>query len=269
MPARTTRSASSSARVVDVSVQPRTATMPSRASIPTASRSVGADLTAAGHEARIDRRGGAYHGPRNAEFQRFPEQVQRPEAAAELKPRAARHPVDEGPDRGVSCRRCRRRDPDPPRESTARPGSTNRSATADGIVPINGLPRRLALAQANDAAASNVDGGKEIHYRALRQPPLEVQPLPSDRVGLAGPVGAEQRQQAVALLLERRALAPADRAPFAHLDPPGVLGHAVHPELVVQVRTAGQAGGADVPDDLSLLDPGPRRIPRAKPRRCP
>ena len=34
----------------------------------------------------------------------------------------------------------------------------------DGVVSINGLPRRLALAQANDAAVSNVDGGKEIHY---------------------------------------------------------------------------------------------------------
>ena len=33
-----------------------------------------------------------------------------------------------------------------------------------GVLPINGLPRRLALAQANDAAVSNVDGGKEIHY---------------------------------------------------------------------------------------------------------
>jgi hypothetical protein len=31
------------------------------------------------------------------------------------------------------------------------------------VRPINGLPRRLALAQADDAAASNVDGGKELH----------------------------------------------------------------------------------------------------------
>jgi len=35
----------------------------------------------------------------------------------------------------------------------------------DGVIPINGLPRRLALTQANDAAGSNIDGGKEIHYR--------------------------------------------------------------------------------------------------------
>src|SRR5690348_18021411 len=34
----------------------------------------------------------------------------------------------------------------------------------DRIIPINGLPRRLALAQANDAAMSDVDGGKEVHY---------------------------------------------------------------------------------------------------------
>jgi hypothetical protein len=27
------------------------------------------------------------------------------------------------------------------------------------------LPRRLTLTQANDAAGSNIDGGKEIHYR--------------------------------------------------------------------------------------------------------
>ena len=35
----------------------------------------------------------------------------------------------------------------------------------NGIIPINGLPRRLTLTQANDAAGSNIDGGKEIHYR--------------------------------------------------------------------------------------------------------
>jgi hypothetical protein len=26
------------------------------------------------------------------------------------------------------------------------------------------LPRRLALAQANDAAATNINGGEEVHY---------------------------------------------------------------------------------------------------------
>ena len=36
-----------------------------------------------------------------------------------------------------------------------------------GIIPINGLPRPLTLAQANDAAVSNVDGGKEIHYSGV------------------------------------------------------------------------------------------------------
>jgi hypothetical protein len=35
----------------------------------------------------------------------------------------------------------------------------------NGIVTINGLPRRLALAEANDTAGSNINGGKEIHYR--------------------------------------------------------------------------------------------------------
>jgi hypothetical protein len=36
----------------------------------------------------------------------------------------------------------------------------------DWIIVINGLPRRLALAKANDAAGSNINGGKEIHYRS-------------------------------------------------------------------------------------------------------
>ena len=33
------------------------------------------------------------------------------------------------------------------------------------IIAVNGLPRRFALAQANDAAMSNVDGWEEVHYR--------------------------------------------------------------------------------------------------------
>jgi hypothetical protein len=32
------------------------------------------------------------------------------------------------------------------------------------VIPINGLPRRLALAQANDAAVPDIYGWKEIHY---------------------------------------------------------------------------------------------------------
>jgi hypothetical protein len=32
------------------------------------------------------------------------------------------------------------------------------------VIPINSLPRRLALAQANDAAVPDIYGWKEIHY---------------------------------------------------------------------------------------------------------
>jgi hypothetical protein len=35
----------------------------------------------------------------------------------------------------------------------------------DRVIPINGLPRRLALTEANDAAGSNINGGKEVHYK--------------------------------------------------------------------------------------------------------
>ena len=78
----------------------------------------------------------------------------------------------------------------------------------------------------------------------------------SDRVGPDGTGGlAESSKQAVALLFEGGTIRLGyGRAP-ANLDPPRVLGHPVHSELVVEVRAAGQASGADIPDDLSLLDP--------------
>jgi hypothetical protein len=45
----------------------------------------------------------------------------------------------------------------------ARPLEYETIRNRPGIVPINGLPRLLALTQANNAAATNVYGWKEIH----------------------------------------------------------------------------------------------------------
>ena len=58
--------------------------------------------------------------------------------------------------------------------------------------------------------------------------------------------------QAVALALERIALGVGHRGAVAELDPPAVPGHAVHPELVVEVRPAREAGRPDVADGLAL-----------------
>ena len=135
MPSRTTRSRQLFGAVVDVSVQPRIATMPSRASIPTASRSVGADAHRCRHERGIDRRGGPYYGPGDAEFQPLPEPVER----AKCRPRAGRR---RGPPPGGgglgSRRRCallRGRGPDPPHGSTARPGRRIAPRRAEGSSP--------------------------------------------------------------------------------------------------------------------------------------
>ena len=57
------------------------------------------------------------------------------------------------------------------------------------------------------------------------------------------------------LLFEGHTIGFGYGCPPADLHPPGVLGHPIHPEFVMKVRTAGEAGRADIPDDLSLLDP--------------
>ena len=139
-----------------------------------------------------------------------------------------------------------------------------------GVVPINGLPRRLALAQANDAAMSDVDGGKEVHYRSATGATGPGFPSRADAERRPGRrIRSAAAEQPVALARKSARSAVADRRAVAQLDPAGVLGHAVHPELVVQMRAGGEAGGADVADDLALLHPRAGANARAKPRRCP
>ena len=121
---------------VDVSVQPRIATMPSRASIPTASRS---------DRRRRRRRPARTPGSIAAAVPMTTRATPRSSPAGTRSsvrnpppswtPHAARHPLDErrGPRR--RCRRHRRRDRDPPHGSSARPASTKCSATAAGSSP--------------------------------------------------------------------------------------------------------------------------------------
>src|SRR6185503_15000277 len=77
------------------------------------------------------------------------------------------------------------------------------------VIAINGLPRRLALAQANDAAAADVDSGIEV------QGPTEGLLAQRDRLPRM-----QQCQEPVALALELLALVPADRNSVAQLHPP-------------------------------------------------
>ena len=147
----------------DVSVQPRIATCPSRASMPTAIRSAPTAATAAGTIAGsiaaavpMTTRATPCSSPsRTSSTVRSP-----PPSCTRTRP----------PTRATIRRTSARFSPSPNARSRsttwihAAPSSAKRSRHRHGILPINGLPRRLALAQANDAAMSDVDGGKEVHY---------------------------------------------------------------------------------------------------------
>src|SRR5688572_9458063 len=52
-----------------------------------------------------------------------------------------------------------------------------------------------------------------------------------------------------------------DGRAVAELHAPGILGNAVYPKLVMEMGTAGQSGGSDVPDRLALGHPGPAANP--------
>ena len=130
---------------------------------PCRARDAASDL---GDESRVDRRRGTDHRAGKAQVQSFADQilssaVRRRAAAAAWPPPAGDRPHDarvvSGAERAVQVHHM-----DPP-------GALLEKALRDrdGIVPINGLPRPLALAQTNDAAISNVDGGKEIHYSGV------------------------------------------------------------------------------------------------------
>lgn len=60
--------------------------------------------------------------------------------------------------------------------------------------------------------------------------------------------------QGLALLQETLAFVPGNRVGHRHFLAKRVNVHTVDLELVVQVRSGGQAGGADIADDLALLD---------------
>src|SRR6476661_2799582 len=101
--------------------------------------------------------------------------------------------------------------------------------------------------------------GKRSTTGSLRQPPgLGFR----RRRGCCGDgsrrLGMQQDQQAVAFRLEADTKAVADRRAVAELHPARIPGHAVDPELVVEVRAGGEAGGSYVPDGLSLFDPRAR-----------
>src|SRR5215204_104689 len=94
--------------------------------------------------------------------------------------------------------------------------------------------------------------GRRSTTRALREPPSRgFRRLLGDRIRLSSDTGrlTQEREQAVALLLERCPIGFRHRRAPADLHPPGILRNAVDAELVVKVGSAGQSSAPDVPDD--------------------
>ena len=92
----------------------------------------------------------------------FPAGFCRAESAAGLHTGAPRHALQHGGHRVLVVAGAESavqvHDVDP-----ARPLDQETLRNGSGVVPINGLPRLLTLTEANNAAATNVDGWKEIH----------------------------------------------------------------------------------------------------------
>lgn len=174
------------------------------------------------YEARIGGSCGTYHDALDREAQPSRDRLRRTQSSTKLEPYRGRHlrrePADDaeivtGAEGAIEIH-----DVYP-----SRPLLSEALRDHDGIVPINSLPRRLTLTEANDAAVSNVNGGKEIHYSALRQPPRRgFSGVLGDRVGLDPNVGrlAQEGEESVPLLFERRKVRRIDRRTPADLDPP-------------------------------------------------
>ncbi len=197
-PLRRARPASS-ARSVDVSVQPRIATMPSRASIPTASRSVPADFTAAGTNA------GSIAAAVPTTARAMPSSSASRSRSSVRRPPPSWTPARPPPGgRALGsrrhCRRLRRRDPDPPRESTARPGRR--------IAPRRRRDRHHKRFAASPRPGSGERRGRcECRWRDRgpgEVPALEGPELVQPAIGLPPRMRARARTAAVALALEVR-----------------------------------------------------------------
>ncbi len=115
-----------------------------------------------GQEPRVHRRRGTDHDAIDSELDPASHPLERPVPAADLDSHPAAHPLEDPPHRRLVV---------PLVEGAVQVHDVNPARTLVGesfgdggrVRPINGLPRRLALAQADDAAVSNVDGGKELH----------------------------------------------------------------------------------------------------------
>src|SRR5262245_14960138 len=95
--------------------------------------------------------------------------------------------------------------------------------------------------------------GKRSTTRALRQPPGAGfgRSLLGDG---ARRVRREELEETVAPPPELGAQLAPERRAVAQVDAARVSRHAVHPELIMQVRPAREAGRADVADGLAPLD---------------
>src|SRR3954471_13917885 len=103
--------------------------------------------------------------------------------------------------------------------------------------------------------------GKRSTTGALREPPgLGFGRLLGDGarrllILLLTPGRVQEEQQPVALAVKVVADGVPDGCAIAERDPARILGDAVDPELIVEVRPTGQPGRPDVADRLALPDP--------------
>src|SRR5215213_3755805 len=102
--------------------------------------------------------------------------------------------------------------------------------------------------------------GKRSTTGALRQPPgggfVGTEGDRARRILCVPRRRVEQLLQPVTLAGELGPGGVPDRRAVAQGDAARVLGHPVHPELVVQVRAAREPGRSDVSDGLTLADTG-------------
>src|ERR1041384_308393 len=174
------------------------------------------------------------------------------------------------------------------------PAASAAGACGASVAPRSGIYRRGCTAHTPRSAPSRPPGRPSLRHRRspnyapgpagtgapgrkgtgseLSSPPPVLSPplscnLPSFRPSVLllrhrRHRPPERPRQPRPFLLEQCQLRTRDRLATAEIHPPRVSRDALHPELIVQVRTGGETRGSHVADHLALAHPRPRVDPR-------